>query len=296
MRRASRVVVVGSGGTLGRVLTERFGWEGVEFRADTPSRQWASAVQSADVVIHAGGPRARAGLVARDYHREHVELTVALLSQMRRGTHLVYLGSTSVFGARGQVLGPATAEAPTRFPFADYACAKLAAESYVRASADGFGLAATVLRLSTVYGPGVDSVLETLASLARKGVRLELHPLSFRQHWLHVELLCQAIEKATHSPLGLKPVVLADPFVLTNRDVRPQGGWGVPLHLGRWARAGETVFRYVVPAVRFRLDALAALAIDNAFDWRPAFDFLSLRPEEFSRSVTFDPYWRNVAP
>jgi hypothetical protein len=141
----------------------------------------------------------------------------------------------------------------------------------------------------------VGSALETLARLARKGVRLELHPLSLRQHWLHVELFCRAIEKVTRGPLGLAPIILADPFVLTSGDVRPTGGWRLPLHLGALSIARETVGRHLAPAVRFRLDALATLAIDNAFDWRPAFDLLSLRPEDFSRALTFDPYWRSVA-
>ena len=71
-----------------------------------------------------------------------------------------------VYGARGALLTTDDIEAPARFPAPAYACAKLAAEAEVRTLSRARGVHVTVLRPSMVYGPSIDSALESVLRLA----------------------------------------------------------------------------------------------------------------------------------
>src|SRR5271165_930490 len=157
------VAVVGAAGTLGAYIAGRLGATPVELRCPDPRDECVvPELHDADVVVNVGGPRVRNGLGWEDYFREHVGVTSRVARSMRRGTHLVHVSSTAVYGARGRLLGPASREAPTLFPFPAYACAKLAAETTARALCAERGVRVTVLRPSMVYGPRVDSALTTL--------------------------------------------------------------------------------------------------------------------------------------
>lgn len=285
------MLVVGKGGTLGRLLSERLQASAIEVRAADPRDvEPIDAVTRASVVVNAGGPRVRKGLGWSDYFREHVGVTTRVLRSMRPGSHLVHLSSTAVFGARGAPLGVTDAPAPTLFPSAPYACAKLAAELAARAEAADRGVALTVLRPSMVYGPGVDSALESIRKLAQRGVALRLSPASVRQHLTHVDLLVEAIARAGagRPPERPRVLVVADPFVLVNRDVWPSRGVPLPLPLG----PASHVRSLGVPGAGPALEALEVLAMDNVFEWQPLFDELGLDVVRHCRERSFDPYWR----
>ncbi len=290
------LAVVGADGTLGRLLAARLGARGVNLRCpEARDDHPVAALADADVVVHAGGPRVRPGLGWADYFREHVGVTSTVVRSMRPGARLVHLSSTAVFGARGRdggLLGPATREAPTAFPSAAYASAKLAAEMAARAMGAARGLEVTVLRPSMVYGPGVDSAVASIARLAGRGVSLRLSPAAARQHLLHVELLVRAVSQAAIRPAVALPLVVADPFVLTNADLAPRSGRGLTLLLEvRTAAAASQVLARAVGAGSLTLDALAVLGIDNEFDVSPTFRALDIDPRDFRRETTFDPYW-----
>lgn len=291
--RASSLAVAGADGTLGRVLTARLGARGVQVRCPDPrDDRPLPELADADVVVNAAGPRVRPGLGWSDYFREHVGVTTTVVRSMRPGARLVHLSSTAVFGARGETVGPTSREAPTAFPSAAYASAKLAAETAARALGAARGLEVTVLRPSMVYGPGVDSALGSIARALRRGVVLRLTPASLRQHLAHIELLVRAVSRAATVPPVALPLVVADPFVLTNADLTPIGGRGVPLWLDvRAAEAGRTLLERVLGVASLTMDALAVLAIDNEFDVAPTWRALRIDPSDFRREVTFDPYW-----
>jgi nucleoside-diphosphate-sugar epimerase len=296
---APDVLVVGSAGTLGRVLCDRLGARGVDRRHPGPRIGERDAeLETAAVVVNVGGPRVRPGLVWSDYLREHVGLASQVARSMPAGSHLVHMSSTAVYGAqRDGVIDGSTAEAPALSAIPSYAWAKLSGELAARAIAQERGVRITVVRFPDVYGPGVDSYLDTLLRYARRGLGLELGPGPMRRHMLHVALLGRAIERLIlRGPVAGRPLLLADPFVLTNHDVnealrvhRPRhASVRLPLHqasalLSKWPRfPGRDA-----PGT---LSTLAALGQDNVFEWRDAFTTLDMDPADFARGRTFDPY------
>ena len=289
------ILVVGKGGTLGAALARRLDCPAIELRATDPlDGSPVSEVGRADVVVNASGPRVRPGLDWADYFREHVGVAARVMRSMRPGAHVVHVSSCAVYGARGALLGPDDREAPTLFPSQAYACAKLAAESEVRALGRSRGVRVTVLRPSMVYGPGIESALDSIRRVSSRGVSLRLVPARVRQHLLHVELFLDAVRSATTRPPDDERVlVLADPFVLTNSDLVPRRGLPMVIPLGATSaiHALARRFGWAPPST----EALAVLAMDNEFSWRPAFEVLELDPAAYARERTFDPYW-NARP
>lgn len=284
------VLIVGKGGTLGAALAERLQADAIELRAATKFTD--DRLANADVVVNASGPRVRPGLQWGDYFREHVGVTSTIARAMRPGAHLVHVSSTAVFGARGTRLSTSDAEAPTLFPSAAYACAKLAAEMAARAIARERKVRITVLRPTMVYGPGVDSALDSIRRLGRRGVCLRLRPARGRQHLVHMDLFVEAVLRATETlPRDDERIlIVADPFVLENAELEVLRGLPVNLYLGV-ARGLHAMAAKLGTSPPLTVDALAILGIDNEFDWRPAFDELGIDVNRFAREKTFAPYW-----
>ncbi len=294
---SAEVTVVGANGTLGRLFVERLGARGLDLRCPDP-RDEVKVAELADarVVVNAGGPRVRPELGWGDYFREHVGVTANIARAMPRGGHLVHISSTAVYGARGALLDAESPEAPTLFPSPAYACAKLAAETTARAIGRERGVDVSVVRPSMVYGPGIDSALDTIRRLASRGVALRLSPSTLRQHLVHVDLLVAIVEALARGGArahGANSAYLAaDPFVLTNDDLQPRGGRALPLPVP--VRAAATTHRRwlgtlgVAPGA---LEALAVLALDNVFDSAPTLRALGIDVDRFAKARTFDRYW-----
>jgi nucleoside-diphosphate-sugar epimerase len=292
MNERPRLAFVGADGALGEMLAGPLGARPVSLRCpDLTADRVLPELADADVVIHAAGPRYRPELRWSDYLREHLGTTTVVARSVRPGAYLVYLSSAAVYGARRAFVDATTAEEPSSFPSEPYAWAKLSAEYAVRAICRERGVALTVLRPSIVYGPGSGGVLLTLRALARRGVRAVLVPESLRQHLLHVDLLRRVLQSlaARGARDDLPLLLLADPFVLTTRDLneavrRASGGSvaiPVPLRLFSGIVA-EHNRRFDVGAAG-KLTVLAMLALDNEYDWRPAFDALAIDPAQFGR-------------
>ena len=293
------VLVVGKGGTLGAALAERLDADALELRMPDPTNdEVVPEIARADVVVNAGGPRVRPGLGFADYFREHVGVAGRVVRSMRAGTHLVFLSSTAVFGARsGPPLSPTTPEAPTLFPSAAYACAKLAAETTTRALARERDVRVTVLRPSMVYGPGIDSALESVRRLRGRGLSLRFTPGRLRQHLVHIDLLVAAVAHAASQapPQSDRILLAADPFVLTNDDLVLGGGAPIVLPVDLADVAGHMLGGLGIDAPSL-VETLSVLAIDNEFDSRTLFTELDLDPATFARERTFDRYYRKDAP
>lgn len=297
--RRRDVVVVGADGVLGGLLVRRLeGARGVSLRHPGALLDGhVPEVAEAAVVIDVSGPRVRPELGWCDYLREHVGTSGEIARSMRPGAHLVHVSSASVYGARPGVLSAEAAEAPVLFPNPSYAWAKLAGELSARAIARERGVRLSVLRFPVVYGPGVDSAIDTLVKVARRGVLLHLEPAFLRQHLLHSELLVRAIERvAERGPLARGLAIVADPFVLRNADLtaaverrfRPKVRVGVPLGMTTRLLRGWPGFpERDAPK---KLAAFGVLGLNTAFEWKPAFDELGLDAEEFAKAKTFDAY------
>lgn len=297
MQNDSATVVVGADGTLGSLLTGRLGARGVQLRCKDMATNEPLPLDRAATVINAAGPRARPGLDWSDYFREHLGTSRAIVRAMESGTHLIHLSSTAVFGARAMRLDCDSPASPLLFPMAAYAAAKYAAELAVRALCKEKGMKLTVLRLSMVYGRGVDSALDSLLKMAARGLRLALKPGSLRQHLLHIDLLIYGLIQARQcGPLGSRPLILADPFSVTNAEINDAiariypKSFSVPAPLGSFLKLSRRWERMPEYRIGMPIASLAVLAIDNEFAWQPAFEALGLDPSEFERTRTFDRY------
>jgi nucleoside-diphosphate-sugar epimerase len=292
MAPAKDVAFVGADGALGSALAGDLGARGVRLRCpDLTDATPLAVLAEADVVINAAGPRHHPELQWSDYFREHVGTATRVARSMRPGAYLVHVSSAAVYGSRRRFADAATPEDPSAFPAESYAWAKLAAEHAVRAICAERGVRLTVLRPSIIYGPGSGGVLLTLRRIAARGVRFVLTPPEARQHLLHMDLFRRVLEALVERGASgdFPMLVLADPFVLTTRDVndalRRAGPRAVPvpvpLALAAAAiRAWQHRLEIQAPA---HLAVAAMLALDNEYDWRPSFQGLGLDPAEFGR-------------
>lgn len=293
-------IVVGADGALGRSLSRALGARGVNLRH--PGERLDAVIPeigSADVVVNASGPRVRPGLGWGDYLREHVGTAIAVARAMRSGSHLVHFSSAAVWGAGaglGRVIGAATPEAPLSFPNPSYAWAKLCGELAARAICAERGVGITVLRPAMVYGEGVTSAIDTIFSLAHRGLIVELLPGELKQHALHVSLLHKAVgEVIARRVTSHVALPLADPFLFTNAElnaavVQRHRGVRLPVPV---RVAGTMLRRWPMFPDRDGPGALAAFAflgLDNEFEWRAAFEALGLRPADFTKERTLTPY------
>lgn len=290
------LAVVGVGGTLGASIAQRLHARGVELRCPDPrNNAVVPDLAEAAVVVNVGGPRVRPGLGWSDYFREHVGTTAAVMRSMRPGARLIHVSSTAVYGARGELLEGMSREAPTLFPSPAYACAKLAAEMTARAIGAERSIDVIVLRPSMVYGPGVDSALETLRKLHRRGIHVRLAPASVRHHLVHIDTLLAVIGRACERPPGrlAGPLIVADPFILTSADLEPPPTLGLSLTVDlRVAAWGHARLAYTVGASPSAIEALAVLGMDNVFDVASTWRALGMAPHELGQRALFDGYWQ----
>jgi nucleoside-diphosphate-sugar epimerase len=297
-------VVVGKNGALGGLLCKALGARGINLRH--PGERLDAVIPeiaTADAVINVSGPRVRPGLGWGDYLREHVGTAIAIARAMRPGSHLVHFSSAAVWGSgtgagtgSGRAIGPTTPEAPLSFPNPSYAWAKLCGELAARAICAERGVGLTVLRPAMVYGEGVTSAIDTIVSLAKRGLIVELLPREVKQHCLHVSLLHRAIvEVIARGATSHVALPLADPFLFTNADLyaaiaRKHRGVRFPVSV---RVAGAMLRRWPMFPDRDGPGALAAFAflgLDTEFEWRRTFDALGLRPADFSKEKTLASY------
>jgi nucleoside-diphosphate-sugar epimerase len=290
------IAVVGAEGALGGLLCKRLGARAVALRhrSDVLDMR-VPELEDADVVVNVAGPRVRPNLGWSDYLREHVGTAEAVARSMKKGSHLVHFSSAAVWGTREGVIGPRTAEAPSRFSNPSYAWAKLAGEHAARAIAHERGVAITVLRPTMVYGPGVSSAMETLQKVAEKGVAIELLPRAGRQHCLHESLLVRTIEAlAARGSRTNDPLPVCDPFVFTNQEmcdaVARRAGARVraPVHVGLARDAVRSWPGFPERDAPGALASFAFLGLDVAFDPKPLFEATGLDPHDFRREITLD--------
>lgn len=190
LERGSLVLVTGGAGFLGAHVVRRLSAAGYRIRVlddlsrgrrerlegvavdlvvdDVRSeRAVRLATSGAAAVVHLAAPSARA-TTAREERIGHdvtVTGTLALCTAARdaRVARFVFASSAAVYGPRPFLLHEDLAPAP--------ACAegaqKLAAEAYVKMFAARDGLAACVLRLFSIYGPGQDGNAPDASFVAR---------------------------------------------------------------------------------------------------------------------------------
>ncbi len=185
-----RVLVTGGAGFIGRhvvrvlrerghdvtvadVLAPRDGSPATLGDLCDPTVRDAAVLSGTDAVIHLAAQTSVLGSVARPalVHRTNVEVTAALLERAReQRLGCFVLASTNA--VVGPVDGTITEELPLR-PLTPYGATKAAAEMLLSGYAGAYGIRTPSLRLTNVYGPGMDHKDSFVPRLLRAAARDE---------------------------------------------------------------------------------------------------------------------------
>jgi nucleoside-diphosphate-sugar epimerase len=296
------IAVVGADGVVGSVLAAALDAHRLVFRSPGPGEiaigDADGPLRSAPVVINASGFRVRPGLSADDYRRSHAEAVGRLVPRLSKGALLVQVSSASVLGKDpARPLGNGGAGRPGSFGCPAYAIAKYEAEEAAREAAATVGVGLAILRPAILYGSSPDGMIGTLLALAAKGVLLRLVPSAHRHHLCSFPLLVEAVRALARRREGVEaPLVLADPFFLTNADL---AGAVRSTHVARItipfpaALAGSLVRlfpRSASPRLDLRTwgEILGILALDTVYDPAETYRLLAIDPARFTRARTWE--------
>ncbi|WP_296185724.1 NAD-dependent epimerase/dehydratase family protein [Pseudomonas sp. UBA1879] len=165
----------------------------------------AIARDGIDSIVHCGafsGP-----MVARDTPYSMVQVNVVgtanvlELARVHAARRFVYCSSTSAYGVVDS--GPVPEDVPLK-PASLYGASKVASEYITTAYAQQYGVSATSIRLSWVYGPGrtTDCVIRTLIedALAGRATRMAFGA-DFPRQFIHVEDAADGLIKALDAPV-----------------------------------------------------------------------------------------------
>ena len=200
-------------------------------------------------------------------YRTNVAATAALLEAARMaGTASLVFASTNA--VTGPMQAPTISEAATLRPLTPYGSTKAAAEMLMSAYTASYGLRCTRLRLTNVYGPGMqakDSIVARLMRAIRLGTTFEVYGDGRQvRDYVHVSDVVAAARLALLSEDWDGPMVIGTGISLSVLDVLDQvravSGAELPVRHGP-AKPGE------MPAVI--VDPTRA----KSAGWAPRFSF-----------------------
>jgi UDP-glucose 4-epimerase len=199
--------------------------------------------------------------------RTNVAATAGLLEEARAAgvSSLVFASTNAVTGPMEE---PSITERATLQPLTPYGSTKAAAEMLMSAYTASYGIRCTYLRLSNVYGPGMqakDSIVARLMRAIRLGTTFEVYGDGRQvRDYVHVSDVVQAIMLALTNERWSGPMVIGSGESMSVLDVLDQvrrvSGAPLPVRHGP-AKAGE------MPAVI--VDPSRA----RAAGWAPRFNF-----------------------
>jgi len=265
----SRFVVTGAGGFIGRRLCadlRRRGRVTAIVRRAGESGPWDECVvaditrddipagpfDGADAVFHLAGRAHTIAERADDtamYTRVNVDGTRRIVAAARAGgvSRLVFASSVKAMGEDGDTGGPTSA----------YGISKREAERTVLDS----GIAATVLRLSLVYGPGVGGNLGGMLRAIRAGRFPPPPRVGNRRSMVHVDDVVR-VAVAAAGEGGGRTLVIGDGVPYSTRGI----------YEAMCRALGRPVPAWSLPAVCWRSLALAGDALGALMRRRAPFD------------------------
>jgi UDP-glucose 4-epimerase len=153
-----------------------------------------------DAVVHLAAETSVLGSMKRPVvvHRVNVDVTAALLELCReRGVEAFVMGSTNA--VVGNVDGTMNEQVPLA-PLTPYGATKAAAEMLMSGYAGAYGIRAVALRLTNVYGPGMqhkDSLVPRLMRAAAQDVGVTIFGDGLqRRDLVHVSDVARAVSMA----------------------------------------------------------------------------------------------------
>jgi len=176
-----------------------------------------------EAVVHLAAETSVLGSVERPekVHRVNVDVTAALLELAReRGIAVFVLASTNaVVGAYD---GTFTENAPLR-PLTPYGATKAAAEMLVSGYAGAYGIRGPVLRLTNVYGPGMqdkDSFVPRLLKAAARDTGVQVYGDGYqRRDLVHVQDVARAFAMALSADWPSGPTIIGSGTSVTVLDM-----------------------------------------------------------------------------
>jgi nucleoside-diphosphate-sugar epimerase len=238
------------------------------------------AFERSDAVIHLAarvhvmGDRTADSAAA--YEQVNVEGTRVLLQEAIAAGVRTFVFISSVKAVGESTATPWTEDAVPA-PGDPYGRSKLEAERVVRTMADGAGIAAPILRLPLVYGPGMKANMLRLFQAVDRGWPLPLGSISNRRSLLYVGNLVAAIEAVASDPnAGRETFFVSDGQDLSTPELIREIGLAldrrvrliaVPQALFRAAgRAGDGMARVLRwPVTTAALDRLfGSLVVDSS--------------------------------
>jgi UDP-glucose 4-epimerase len=200
-------------------------------------------------------------------YRTNVAGTAAVL-EAARNAGVTSLAFASTNAVTGPMQAPTITEAATLRPLTPYGSTKAAAEMLMSAYTASYGLRCACLRLTNVYGPGMqakDSIVARLMRAIRLGTTFEIYGDGTQvRDYVHVSDVIAAAQLALANEDWHGPTVIGTGTSLSVLDVvdavREVSGAELPVRHGP-AKPGE------MPAVI--VDPSRA----HAAGWSPRFDF-----------------------
>lgn len=228
---ATRVLVTGAAGFIGRHVSRRFaeaGWKVVGIGHGTWSpeeartwglMEWHAADISFDALCNSGSPPqvivhcAGSGSVGyslthpyQDFHRSTATIAATLEYARLRATkaRVIFLSSAAVYGQVGEE--SISVEKPLK-PVSPYGLHKMMGEALCRVYADHYGVHSAVLRLFSVYGAGLrKQLLWDACTKASRGDAEFAGSGNETRDWVNIEDVAQLVLAAVEHASPICPV------------------------------------------------------------------------------------------